>query len=100
MTATAHTDSLTRILARTFRLYVQTHGYHWNVEGPEFRQLHGFFEEQYQDLWNSLDEIAERLYVAVAQVLTYIYQLDRHVAGLSSAPDRPDIDLDEDGAEA
>ncbi|APZ52117.1 Dps family protein [Salipiger abyssi] len=61
MTATAHTDSLTRILARTFRLYVQTHGYHWNVEGPEFRQLHGFFEEQYQELWNSLDEIAERL---------------------------------------
>ncbi len=41
------------------------------------------------------DEIAERLYVAVAQVLTYIYQLDRHLAGLAGAPERPDIDIDE-----
>lgn len=61
MTIAPHADTLSRILARTFRLYVQVHGYHWNVEGPEFRQLHGFFEEQYQALWESLDEIAERL---------------------------------------
>lgn len=42
------------------------------------------------------DEIAERLYVAVAQVLTYIYQLDRYVAGTAQVPDRPDIEIDED----
>ena len=41
------------------------------------------------------DEIAERLYVAVAQVLTYIYQLDNYVAGRSSEPERPVIDIDE-----
>lgn len=41
------------------------------------------------------DEIAERLYVAVAQVLTYIYQLDRHMSGLAGAPERPDIRIDE-----
>jgi starvation-inducible DNA-binding protein len=57
----SHIDSLNRILGRTFGLYVQTHGYHWNVEGPEFRQLHGLFEEQYQDLWNALDTVAERI---------------------------------------
>ena len=57
----SHIDSLSRILGRTFGLYVQTHGYHWNVEGPEFRQLHGLFEEQYQDLWNALDPVAERI---------------------------------------
>jgi len=54
-------DSLTQVLGETFGLYVQTHGYHWNVEGPQFRQLHMLFEEQYQNLWAALDEIAERI---------------------------------------
>lgn len=57
----ANIDSLKAILGKTFRLYVQTHGYHWNVEGPEFRQLHALFEEQYTELWGALDEIAERV---------------------------------------
>ena len=57
----ANIDSLKSILGKTFRLYVQTHGYHWNVEGPEFRQLHVLFEEHYTNLWGALDEIAERI---------------------------------------
>ena len=56
-----NTNSLKAVLGETFRLYVQTHGYHWNVEGPSFRQLHVLFEEQYQNLWGALDEIAERI---------------------------------------
>lgn len=57
------TDRLKAVLGQTFRLYVQTHGYHWNVEGPEFRQLHDVFEAQYTNLWEALDEIAERIRV-------------------------------------
>ena len=53
--------ALNAVLGETFRLYVQTHGYHWNVEGPNFRQLHALFEEQYQNIWGALDEIAERI---------------------------------------
>ncbi len=45
------------------------------------------------------DEIAERLYVAVAQVLTYIYQLDNYVAGRTSEPERPVIEIDESADE-
>lgn len=56
-----HIDTLNTVLGETFRLYVQTHGYHWNVVGPNFRQLHAMFEEQYQNLWSALDEIAERI---------------------------------------
>lgn len=52
---------LNAVLGETFRLYVQTHGYHWNVEGPSFRQLHVLFEDQYQNLWTALDAIAERI---------------------------------------
>ncbi|MGP9813916.1 Dps family protein [Rhodopseudomonas sp. NSM] len=57
----ANVDSLSRILGRTFGLYIQTHGYHWNVVGPDFRRLHATFEEQYNDLWKALDDIAERI---------------------------------------
>ncbi|MFC2970215.1 Dps family protein [Acidimangrovimonas pyrenivorans] len=57
----ANIDALSRILGGSFGLYAQTHAYHWNVEGPEFRQLHATFEEQYQNLWEALDEIAERI---------------------------------------
>ena len=61
MTTKANLDSLNTILGQTFGLYVQTHGYHWNVEGPAFRELHALFEAQYNDLWGALDEIAERI---------------------------------------
>jgi starvation-inducible DNA-binding protein len=63
MTPTTHANiaALNAVLGQTFRLYVQTHGYHWNVEGPNFRQLHALFEDQYQNLWAALDEIAERI---------------------------------------
>ncbi|KGB82219.1 hypothetical protein JT55_08835 [Rhodovulum sp. NI22] len=57
----ANIDALNAVLGQTFRLYVQTHGYHWNVEGQSFRQLHEVFEAQYQNLWGALDDIAERI---------------------------------------
>ncbi|WP_018700073.1 Dps family protein [Amorphus coralli] len=52
---------LARVLADTHGLYIKTHGFHWNVEGQRFRTLHLMFEEQYTDLWNALDDIAERV---------------------------------------
>tara|TARA_R110002020_G_scaffold16871_107_gene59932 strand:+ start:921 stop:1451 length:531 start_codon:yes stop_codon:yes gene_type:complete len=52
---------LARVLADTHGLYMKTHGFHWNVEGSKFRTYHLLFEEQYTDLWNALDELAERI---------------------------------------
>lgn len=54
-------EALSKVLADTFALYLKTHNFHWNVEGPQFLGLHEKFEEQYNDLWESLDEIAERI---------------------------------------
>ncbi|MFZ5538814.1 MAG: Dps family protein [Pseudomonadota bacterium] len=54
-------DGLSRVLADTFSLYLKTHGFHWNVEGPMFTTLHLMFREQYTELWNALDPIAERI---------------------------------------
>jgi starvation-inducible DNA-binding protein len=53
--------ALSGVLADTYVLYLKTHNFHWNVEGPRFRSLHQMFEEQYQTLWRSIDEIAERI---------------------------------------
>ncbi|ADE30370.1 Dps family protein [Rickettsia prowazekii] len=53
--------ALEQILADSYVLYFKTQNYHWNVEGAEFRSLHLLFEEQYKDLAESLDEIAERI---------------------------------------
>ncbi len=54
-------DGLARVLADTFVLYFKTHAHHWNVTGPQFKALHDMFEEQYTELWNATDELAERI---------------------------------------
>lgn len=54
-------DVLNAVLADTFMLYFKTHAYHWNVEGPYFKQFHEMFGEQYTEMWNATDEIAERI---------------------------------------
>ena len=54
-------DGLARLLADTYTLYLKTHGYHWNVTGPQFRSLHLMFEEQYVELQVAVDELAERI---------------------------------------
>jgi len=51
---------LNELLADEFVLYTKTRNYHWNVEGMEFGQLHKFFEDQYGQLEEIVDEAAER----------------------------------------
>ena len=52
---------LKRLLADSYTLYLQTHNFHWNVTGPQFRELHLMFEEHYTELATAVDEIAERI---------------------------------------
>jgi starvation-inducible DNA-binding protein len=52
---------LSALLADSYMLYIKTHNFHWNVEGPMFNTLHIMFMEQYTELWNALDLIAERI---------------------------------------
>jgi len=54
-------DGLNRLLADSYTLYLQTHNFHWNVTGPQFRELHLMFEEHYTELATAVDEIAERI---------------------------------------
>lgn len=54
-------ESLKAVLADTYTLYLKTHHFHWNVTGPMFTTLHIMFETQYNELWLTTDEIAERI---------------------------------------
>jgi len=54
-------DALKRLLADSYTLYLQSHNFHWNVTGTQFRELHLMFEEQYDELAIAVDDIAERI---------------------------------------
>lgn len=54
-------SGLKTLLADSYALMGQTHLAHWNVEGPNFFQLHTAFQTQYEELFTAVDEIAERL---------------------------------------
>lgn len=53
--------ALSRLLADTYTLHLKTQGFHWNVAGPRFYDLHKLFEAQYGELAAANDEIAERI---------------------------------------
>jgi len=52
---------LGRLLADEHVLYVKTRNFHWNVTGLDFGSLHALFEKQYDELSETIDEIAERI---------------------------------------
>lgn len=52
---------LSKALADSYTLYMMTHNFHWNVTGPMFSTLHDLFMAQYTEIWQALDEIAERI---------------------------------------
>jgi len=53
-------DLLNTVLADEYALYTKTRNYHWNVTGPQFNDLHKFFQAQYEELDEFVDEVAER----------------------------------------
>ncbi len=57
----AISTGLSQLLADSYTVYLQTHNFHWNVTGPMFQTLHVLFMQQYTELWNALDLIAERV---------------------------------------
>jgi starvation-inducible DNA-binding protein len=52
-------ESMSKLLADTYTLYLKTHNFHWNVTGPLFQTLHEMFERQYTELGLAVDVIAE-----------------------------------------
>tara|TARA_Y200000002_G_scaffold382826_1_gene401517 strand:+ start:1063 stop:1533 length:471 start_codon:yes stop_codon:yes gene_type:complete len=54
-------EALREVLSNTFVLYVKTLNYHWHVIGPHFISYHELFKDQYEDLFEAIDLLAERV---------------------------------------
>jgi starvation-inducible DNA-binding protein len=59
LTKVAH--ALNGFLADEFSLYLKTRNAHWNIEGSDFHAMHKFFEGQYEQLDEIMDDVAERI---------------------------------------
>jgi starvation-inducible DNA-binding protein len=57
----AVSEQLAKLLADEYVLYTKTRNAHWNVEGIDFLAKHKFFEEQYNQLDEFIDSVAERI---------------------------------------
>ena len=49
------------ILGTNFALYLKSHNYHWNIEGPNFPQYHDFLNTFYTEVFAQIDPIAEHI---------------------------------------
>ena len=54
-------DGLADVLSDTYRLIFKTHSYHWNVTGPLFYSIHKLTDDQYENMFTAVDELAERI---------------------------------------
>ena len=81
-------QGLSRLLADTFTLYLTTHNFHWNVRGPHFTSLHQMFMEQYTELWNAVDPVAERIR-SLGHPAPGSYAQFRHLTSLADVPEQP-----------
>jgi starvation-inducible DNA-binding protein len=52
---------LNKLLADEVVLYIKTRNYHWNIEGANFQQMHLFYEGQFNQLDEIMDQVAERI---------------------------------------
>jgi starvation-inducible DNA-binding protein len=59
--SSAVAEALNKVLADTFILFVKTKNFHWHVSGPHFRDYHLMFDEQSDQIFATVDELAERV---------------------------------------
>ena len=79
---------LSKLLADTYTLYLTTHNFHFNVTGPMFNTLHAMFMQQYTELWNAVDPIAERIR-ALGHAAPGSYAQFGQLSSIDDAPANP-----------
>lgn len=77
-------DKLNTLLANYSIFYQNTRGYHWNIKGEKFFELHVKFEELYNDLLLKIDEVAERILTLGASP-AHNYSVYRKVATITES---------------
>jgi starvation-inducible DNA-binding protein len=70
-------DKLNKVLATTFALYLKTKNFHWHVSGPHFRDYHLMLDEQGEQIFDSTDDLAERVRKIGGTTLRSIGQISK-----------------------
>lgn len=82
--------ALNGLVADGFTLYVKTKNFHWHMSGPHFRDYHLMLDEQSEQIFASIDPLAERVRKLGARTLTSIRSIASH-ASLKD-DDRSEVD--------
>lgn len=82
---------LSKLLADTYAVYLKTHGYHWNVRGPNFAALHTLFMTQYTEMWTAIDTVAERIR-ALGSLAPQGYRSFGNLSGIQDGDPEKDAD--------
>jgi len=77
-------EKLNLLLANYSIFYQNTRGYHWNIKGDKFFELHLKFEELYNDLLLKIDEIAERI-LTLGHTPNHRYSDYKSVSGIKES---------------
>ena len=77
---------LNELLANYQLFYMNVRGFHWNIKGHKFFELHAKFEELYDDLLIKIDEIAERV-LTFGQIPLHTYSDYLKLSRISEARD-------------
>ena len=83
-------EILNTLLADEYLLYTKTRNYHWNVVGPQFNDLHKFFEAQYEELDGIVDEVAERARALGGNALGTLAEFTQHARLKEQPGQHPD----------
>lgn len=70
-------DILNEILSNEFAVFTMTLNYHWNITGPRFYSLHKFLEDEYRNLLEMMDELAERIRAINGRPLGTVKEMER-----------------------
>lgn len=79
-------DAINGIIADAFALYLKTKNFHWHLSGPNFRDFHKMLDDQGQQIYDSIDPLAERVRKLGGTTLKSI----SHIAKLQSITDNND----------
>jgi starvation-inducible DNA-binding protein len=71
-------ETLRRLLADVFALYLKTKNFHWHMSGPHFRDYHLLLDEQSEQIFGMTDDIAERARKIGGLTLRSIGDITRH----------------------
>jgi starvation-inducible DNA-binding protein len=77
---------LNGLVANAFALYVKTKNFHWHLSGPNFRDFHKMLDEQAEEIYASIDPLAERVRKIGGTTIMSI----SHIAKLQTLSDNND----------